>query len=244
MRTHSPSKVIAYIMAAVAALAIWALWDGEGKPAGDIRDPAAATITTPAQEPAVVPQAAPPRSAEAYRQELTVSARRVFGPDAPIAALAAQIQVESGWNADARSRAGAMGLAQFMPGTADDMARRFPADCAPSNPYSSRWALSCRDRYMRSLLGQIKPIGESQLTEQSHWAFAFRAYNGGSIIKDRMAAGRAGANPDSWSEVQPFNGRGRSAANFKENTEYPVKIFWAQNRYAHWGRTIEEVGGG
>lgn len=192
----------------------------------------------PVAVPAAARAAEPARGAEQYRAEMTRSAWRNFGPDAPIAALAAQIDVESAWRADARSRAGAMGLSQFMPLTAQDMADRFPGECAPANPYSPRWAFTCRDRYMKSLLGQIKPFGFS-MTEASHWAFALRAYNGGGVIKDRQAAARAGANPDSWVEVQPYNGRGRTAANFRENTEYPVKIFQRQARYLEWGPAID-----
>ena len=38
-------------------------------------------------------------------------------PAAPPSILAAQLETESGWNPTARSSAGAMGIAQFMPGT-------------------------------------------------------------------------------------------------------------------------------
>lgn len=211
--------MVGTVAAVIAALATWAVAASPGQPAVSV-------------------QAGAPSTAERYRRELTVSARRTFGPDAPVAALAAQIHVESGWKTDARSRAGALGLAQFMPATADDMARRFPAECSPANPYSSRWALTCRDRYMSSLLGQIKPISGWSLSEQSRWAFAFRAYNGGSVIEDRRAAMRAGRDPDHWEQVQPFNGRRRSHSNFVENTAYPVRIFNVQARYSHWGRMI------
>lgn len=211
--------MVGTVAAVIAALATWAVAASPGQPAVSV-------------------QAGAPSTAERYRRELTVSARRTFGPDAPVAALAAQIHVESGWKTDARSSAGALGLAQFMPATADDMARRFPAECSPANQYSSRWAFMCRDRYMASLLGQIKPIRGWVLSEQSQWAFAFRAYNGGSVIKDRRAAARAGCDPDDWEQVQQFNGSGRSHNNFVENTMYPVRIFNVQARYSHWGRMI------
>lgn len=219
--------VTAAVAAAVAALLALAV----------MASPAQPSATSPAQSATPVQDGAP-STAERYRRELTVSARRTFGPDAPVAALAAQIHVESAWKTDARSRAGALGLAQFMPATANDMARRFPAECSPANPYSSRWALTCRDRYMASLLSQIKPIRGWVLSEQSQWAFAFRAYNGGSIIEDRRAAARAGFDPDHWEQVQPFNGRRRSHSNFVENTMYPVRIFNVQTRYSHWGRMV------
>ncbi len=178
---------------------------------------------------------APPPAAEQYRAAMTRSAYRIHGPAAPVSLLAGQIHQESAWKPLARSHAGAEGLAQFMPATAADMAARFPGDCAPANPFSPAWAFTCRDRYMASLLRQLSPTGGG-LTECARWVFALRAYNGGMgwVIRDRRKAAEAGVDPDNWIQVQQFNA-GRSAANFRENTEYPVRILWLQQRYASWG---------
>ena len=56
-----------------------------------------------------------PAQAERYRALLIREARVVWGMDAPVATFAAQIHQESMWRSDAVSRAGAQGLAQFMP---------------------------------------------------------------------------------------------------------------------------------
>lgn len=180
-----------------------------------------------------------PAGAWEYRAEMTRSAVREFGPTAPVSTLAAQIHQESGWNVDARSWVGAEGLAQFMPATGRDMAARFPDLCAPANPRSPRWALTCRDRYLGSLLRSLRPI-RNTLSECSRWAFAFRMYNGGGVLKDRIAALNRHLDPDNWVEVANVNGRNRSPAAFKENTEYPVRIFRIAPRYerAGWGGTV------
>jgi len=59
-----------------------------------------------------------PDEAQRQRSTLIRMARAEWGLDAPVAAFAAQLQQESGWQADAVSRVGARGMAQFMPSTA------------------------------------------------------------------------------------------------------------------------------
>jgi soluble lytic murein transglycosylase-like protein len=190
-----------------------------------------------APAPAPAPVRPPPARAEQYRSDMTRSAYRVFGPAAPVSTLAGQIQQESGWRADARSPVGALGIAQFMPATAEDMARNHPADCAPADPMSTRWGFTCRDRYMASRLSAIKPMADG-LATCDQWVFALRAYNGGLgwVTRDRRLALGQGADPDSWLAVLPFNA-GRGAAFFQENAEYGPKILAAQQRFinAGWG---------
>jgi len=48
----------------------------------------------------------------------------------------------------------------------------------------------------------------------------------------------SGDNPDSWLAVQPYNS-GRSASAYRENVEYPVRIFRLEERYASWGRQLK-----
>ena len=72
-------------------------------------------------------QAQVPQAAQQYRALLVRTAHAVWGLDAPVAVLAAQIHQESAWNAQAISRVGAQGLAQFMPATATWIAGVDPA---------------------------------------------------------------------------------------------------------------------
>jgi cell wall-associated NlpC family hydrolase len=80
--------------------------------------------------------------------------------------LAAQLQQESGFNPNAKSPAGALGIAQFMPGTA----KGFGID--PMNPAQ---AIDAQAKYMHNLLSKYK--GNTKL--------ALAAYNAGSGNVDK-----------------------------------------------------------
>jgi hypothetical protein len=55
--------------------------------------------------------------------------------------------------------------------------------------------------------------------------FTLSRYNGGGTKADERAAEAAGFDPRKWfGHVEKFNGRRRTAANFKENRDYPRKI--------------------
>jgi soluble lytic murein transglycosylase-like protein len=75
-----------------------------------------------------------PAQANTYRARLTREARAAWGLEAPGALFAAQVHQESGWREDARSLVGALGLAQFMPGTAAWIARLYPTDLGDAAP--------------------------------------------------------------------------------------------------------------
>ena len=181
-------------------------------------------------------QAQVPDTAWQYRYDMTRSAWRILGPGAPIATLAAQIHQESAWRKDVTSRVGAGGLAQFMPATAEDMAKRYPQDCAPANPFNPKWAFACRDRYMRGLLASVR---NDRTTECDEWAFGLRAYNGGLgwIKRDRRMTFDMLENGDDWTTVANYNA-GRRNSNYVENREYPIYIFKKENRYDSWGRML------
>jgi len=176
-----------------------------------------------------------PSTAWGHRNEMVHSAWRIHGPGAPVAALAAQIHQESGWDCFAVSWAKAKGCAQFTDSTAAGMARNHPDQCAPVNQFDPSWSWRCRDLLMRDT--KIKSLG-SGLTECDSWAFDFRWYNGGPLVeKDRRLAAANGANPDDWQAVTPFNA-GRKPSAWKENTEYPLRIYRLEARYAEWGRQL------
>ena len=89
-----------------------------------------------------------PRAAYQHRDTLIRAAHAVWGLDAPVATLAAQVHTESLWKADAVSPVGAMGIAQIMPSTA-----RWLPDIAPAlrgespAPYNPGWALRAMCEY-------------------------------------------------------------------------------------------------
>ena len=67
--------------------------------------------------------------------------------------LKAQIKAESAFNPMARSSAGALGLAQFMPATFAEWATNLLI--ASPNPYNPEHSIQCQAAYMRWLLDQF-----------------------------------------------------------------------------------------
>lgn len=178
-----------------------------------------------------------PRAAEQYRRDLVRVAQHGFGLDAPIATLAGQIHQESAWRSDARSRVGAQGLTQFMPATAQWMAQLYPA-LSPAQPFNPGWSLRAMVAYNKWHLERIQA--------RSHcdkWAMALAAYNGGLgwVNRDKRLASASGADPLAWFDsVERFNA-GRSAANFRENRDYPRRILERHEPVyvrAGWGRGV------
>jgi soluble lytic murein transglycosylase-like protein len=186
-----------------------------------------------------------PTAASAYKRVVVREAHQAFGLDAPVAVLAAQLHQESGWRADAHSGAGALGLAQFMPGTAQDIARRHPDACAPANPFNADWAIRCQQRYMGELVSATAPWpAGGTLSECSRWAMALASYNGGSgwTTRDRYRAQATGHDPNVWFGVVENTPDPRRAARFvRENRGYPTRILLViAPAYvdAGWGRAV------
>jgi len=187
----------------------------------------------------VPPQAAP------YRLTLLREAQRQWGLDAPVAALAAQVQQESGWNPQAVSRVGARGMAQFMPATAAWWCARTGTakdDCLPHNP---TWALRAMVGYDVYLFARV-PAHHSRFDRL--W-LALRGYNGGeanlhaearAALLPPLGEGRDGGTP-TREQIDAACGQARRAAVYcRENLGYPRRILVdLQPRYASWGQVWE-----
>lgn len=173
-----------------------------------------------------------PPAAAKYRGELTRNARLAWGLDAPIATFAAQVHQESDWNANAVSRVGAQGLAQFMPATASWIGGIFP-ELAARQPDNPTWALRAMTAYDRWLWERI-----AAETDCERMAMVLSAYNGGLgwLLKDKALAQASGSTRTRWfGAVERYNG-GRSQAAFAENRGYPQRIIKViQPAYAAWG---------
>lgn len=158
-----------------------------------------------------------PQGANKYRHDLTAISRSIWGMNAPVSSLAAQLHQESGWNESARSYVGAAGIAQFMRATAADMAARHP-ELQPANVFDPRWGMRAQSLYMRELWAQVGPARN----DCERAAFALSAYNGGlgwvrrrqrlSAHSDRCLGATCDINP------------GITASNQKENREYSRRI--------------------
>lgn len=181
--------------------------------------------------------APPPHSAARYRAQLTRAAHTQWGLDAPVATFAAQVHQESGWRPEAVSRAGAQGMAQFMPATAAwwcELHRMAPADCQPHNP---TWALRALVGYDRWLWQRIGAADDCQ-----RMAMTLAAYNGGLgwIHRDQRLASSKGLDSRQYFGAVDTVNAGRADWAIRENRDYPRRILLQHApRYqgAGWGRS-------
>ena len=110
--------------------------------------------------------------------------------------LAAQCYQESTFDPQARSWAGACGLMQIMPGTADHLG------LPRASIYDPEKNIAAAVKYLGELERNFSDIRErSERTK-----FVLAAYNGGHFhIRDAMALARKnGKNPQRWGEVEPY----------------------------------------
>lgn len=176
-------------------------------------------------------QAQVPQAAQQYRALLVRTAHAVWGLDAPVAVFAAQIHQESAWNAQAISRVGAQGLAQFMPATATWIAGVDPA-LAARQPFSPAWALRALVTYDRWLYERTP----ARYAPRDRMWVALRGYNGGLGHWQAEAAASGAARPTRV-QVDAACGRAKRApVHCRENLDYPHRILVViQPRYAAWG---------
>ena len=122
--------------------------------------------------------------------------------------IAAVIQAESDWNADARSAVGALGLMQVMPSTAKELARRGTVDAGRFDP--ERLAdpevnIEYGAAYLRYLVERYHEI-----------EVALAAYNAGL------------ANADAWAAE---GGDIRAQIEFPETRHFVLKVSRGKDRY-------------
>lgn len=110
------------------------------------------------------------------------------------------IRQESGFNPNAVSSKGAMGLGQLMPATARELGLRVagPADRAEGSVWNPASNLDASARYLRQLydLYVRKGIGEEE-----SWSFAAGAYNAGMGNIQKVLDKLGPASPLSWDSV-------------------------------------------
>lgn len=187
--------------------------------------------------------AEPPRAAQQYQRDLTREARAVFGLQAPVPVMAAQIHQESSWRPDARSPY-AQGIAQFVPATAEWVAQRYP-QLGDANVWDPRWSIRAMVQYNRFLHDRY---AVPAATECDRWAFLLSAYNGGQgwLQRDRAQCRETQwrcvpCEADRWfSHVALTPDPRRADWAVQENRGYPQRILLTlQPRYRAWGRMVE-----
>ncbi|MGL4649798.1 MAG: transglycosylase SLT domain-containing protein [Caldilineaceae bacterium] len=162
-----------------------------------------------------------------YRRMQRAAAIAAFGHSAPVALLAAQVEVESAWRVDAVSHAGAQGLAQIMPATARDLSRRYPR-LGPPRPHDPKYALKAQALYMREHWDEFAHLGCQRVQ------FALSRYNGGgkALSKERANA----ADPNRWSGVGGVaEQRARRPGAWRENRGYVSRVLQITTRYIYAG---------
>ncbi|MDR3370689.1 lytic transglycosylase domain-containing protein [Rhodoferax sp.] len=169
-----------------------------------------------------------PRDAQRYQLTLKREAHFAWGLQAPVATFAAQVHQESRWRLDARSPVGAVGLAQFMPATANWIGGIDAAlsTRAPSNP---AWSLRALVTYDKWLADRIKADNACE-----RMAYVLSAYNGGLgyVYKRQKISPTPGVCLDRTCNLNP----GVAPANQAENQHYPVVILRKfEPIYASWG---------
>ena len=110
--------------------------------------------------------------------------------------LAAQCYQESAFDPDAVSWAGAQGLMQIMPATADHLGLPRASICNPERN------IEAATRYLRELTSLFDDIRDPR----ERINFVLAAYNGGhGHVRDAMAlAQKYGRNPQRWEDVDRF----------------------------------------
>lgn len=137
--------------------------------------------------------------------------------DAPLSALAAQLQQESAYNPEAVSWVGARGLAQMMPATAAGLARQYP-ELAPVREFDPRWALLAQSTLMRDLYRSSFPAASNCQA----YAFATASYNQGPGWTKRQRAGAI--DSARYFESAELINPGKSPANYRETYRYVRRI--------------------
>lgn len=162
--------------------------------------------------------------------------------------MAAQCYQESTFDPNARSWAGACGLMQIMPGTADHLG--LPRD----KIYDPEANIAAAARYLKELTGYFGDIPDRQ--ERTHFVLA--CYNGGyHHIRDAMAlAQKNGRNPKRWRDVSEFVLKLREPAYYTdpvvkhgymrgtETVDYVEKIRARYDQYRGVARSAGPRGGG
>ena len=179
-----------------------------------------------------------PQEAWQWRRTLTREGQAVFGLNAPISDLGAQVHAESAWKPKARSPVGAYGLAQFMKPTAEWIAGAYP-DLGPEpEPANPVWALRAMAIYDKHLFDRVRASNRCD-----RFAKALSAYNGGETRlhrEEKMAEADGLDQMLWWGNSERYNA-GRSKANWRENRDYPTKILFRLSpvyQRADWGPTI------
>jgi len=104
--------------------------------------------------------------------------------DMPVNMILAVARTESGYDTDAHSHAGAIGLMQVMPATASDIQKEFPLVQDITDPVDNILA------GVFYLDGLVQEYNSDENTDDEALAWALCAYNGGKTTVSKVRAGK------------------------------------------------------
>jgi len=142
--------------------------------------------------------------------------------------LKAQLAAESNLNPQAKSQMGAMGIAQIMPKTWEDIIKEtnLPTD---ANAYNPDHAIPACAYYMK----QLSSKWSSEREEADRYCLALASYNAGfgNLLKAQKLAGGAAEYHAIIAKLPEVTGK-----NAQETQNYAPKIFSIFNYYLFKGR--------
>lgn len=166
-----------------------------------------------------------------YRAALTREAQAIYGLAAPVPMLAGQLRQESNCRAGITAWDNGRGLAQFMDGTTDQVARSFP-ELGKPDPYNATWSIRALVRYDNWLYARVQGSDTCQ-----RWAASLKGYNAGLGYVQR--AQRRTDTPGAWFGATEDINAGQSQQNFDYSRRYPrLILFRHQPLYASWGTEV------
>lgn len=160
------------------------------------------------------------------REEI-VRFTHIYLPDTRPSLIAGQVRQESGCNPVAKSRVGATGLMQIMPGTAKDIERicKLPG-FSPLNPRLAIQGGICYNSQIRRI---VAPMNSNYDLD----SVMLRSYNGGAgyILKEKRYVQSIELDSKDSLHLMEFCELFRSEDSCHENTMYPIMIREHQRKY-------------
>jgi soluble lytic murein transglycosylase-like protein len=141
-----------------------------------------------------------PRDYYRYQRAIKAEFYSAFGPAQDPGHIAAQLQQESYFKTDARSSAGAAGMAQFMPQTRDWVITLFPSlrGYEGDARTNAAWSIRACVLYDKFLYDRVTGV----------WDDVFFSYNAGlGWLRKERAAGRCLRSAQSCSETRSYVAR-------------------------------------
>ena len=135
--------------------------------------------------------------------------------------IAAQIVQESGFKIRARSRVGAHGLMQIMPGTAKEISRELDIEYIMKNPRENITA------GIYHLKKQLRYFPEAEINERTKLALASYNCGVGRVFDAQEIARYYRKSPQHWRIVSPYLGMLKQS-----DWEMHLQV-WAQGRPVH-----------